>query len=69
MLSQNTIDKLESKGLKLFGKKRDMVMVCKPITTKGNCIEGKRLQPIVALEIINKKLVPNEEQFQTDAFT
>ena len=67
MLSQHTIDKLESKGLVLFGKERDLIMVCKPITTIGNCIEWKITSPIVEFELNDNDLIPKKNQFKTDA--
>ena len=66
-LTQKTIDKIESKGLVLFGKKRDLVMVSKPLSTIGNCIEWKITKPFVELENIENELVPKKEQFETDA--
>ena len=67
MLTQKTIDKLESKGLVLFGKKRDLIMVCKPLTTQGNCIKGRISTPICEFEEVNGKFVLKEDQFETDA--
>jgi hypothetical protein len=66
-LSQNIIDRLESKGLVLFGKERDMVMVCKPVTTKGNCIEGKLWKPINEFEAVEGELTLKANQFETNA--
>lgn len=66
-LSQNIIDQLESKGLVLFGKKRDLVMVGKPLTTNGNCIEGKIWNPINEFEAIEGELTLKENLFVTDA--
>lgn len=67
MLSQNIINQLESRGLLLFGKKKDMLMVVKPLTTIGNCIEGKIWKPISEFESIDGELRLKENQFETDA--
>jgi hypothetical protein len=66
-LSQNIIDQLESRGLLLFGKKKDMLMVVKPLTTIGNCIAGKIWKPISEFECIDGELRLKENQFETDA--
>lgn len=65
-LSQNIINQLESKGLVLFIK-NDLVMVGKPMTTNGNCIEGKIWKPIHQFESIEGKLTEKENQFETNA--
>lgn len=66
-LSEKIIDELESKGLVLFGKERMLIQVGKPSTTKGNCIEGKKWNPICEFEPIENELIPKKEQFETDA--
>lgn len=43
------------------------MIVGKPITTIGNCIEGTCLTPVNEFELIGEKLVLKEKQFETDA--
>lgn len=67
MLSKNTIEKLEAKGLKVFGKERTLLMVCKPLNVVGNCIENQISTPIHEMEQVNGEYVSKEKQFETDA--
>ena len=67
MLSKITIQKLEANGLKIFGKQRTFVRMCKPIEVSGNCIEGEIFTPIHEIEVVDGKAVSKEKQFETDA--
>lgn len=67
MLTEKAINEIEEQGLVVFGKHRDVVMVSKPLTTSGNCIEGKVSTPICELEMIDGELLPKDPPFETDA--
>lgn len=65
-LSQNMINQLESKGLVLFIK-NGLVMVGKPTSTDGNCIEGKVSKPVTTLVSIEGEYTLRENDFETNA--
>lgn len=67
MLSQYASEILESKGLKLFQRTNDHILVAKPISTPGNHISSKKSQPFTRLEEIEGKWEIMQDPFETNA--